>query len=328
MTRGASRLPLSHPLGDDLRNASVILAEMFKDATPAGREFREENAALYRQYRHLSSFLFHSSGSASVPRATVLAEYEKWFQDLQQPFTVRFPKAVQLPGADAAEQELRNRNAIEVQGSEYQRLGQPMGSESEGWEEWDKLTSNLLRWVNELERKANEGQGERISKRKYPERYRNVTLKQKIDDGRGGAIAQYRPSDEVMAALEEKLDLACVIYDWDGRSAWSVKNHIFVRCEKRLGRTLGEREKREITKQLNPQLKEARRELMESGWLAGGTYSQDDYAKWIGQKLLHPKLPLTVISGTRAGENSPYKRAHRGVNRFAEAASLNLRLRN
>jgi allophanate hydrolase subunit 2 len=134
-----------------------------------------------------------------------------------------------------------------------------------------------------------------------------------------------------MAGLEQKHEAACVVIDWDGRSYyWSKNNpqqsitaseYIVEQCADRLGRELTKGEKRELLKEIDPQISEGRQWFLDIGWHASGAADPWTQAQRVAQKLLNPRESWATICGL---DPDLLPSAIRACHEFARRAMLTL----
>jgi hypothetical protein len=145
---------------------------------------------------------------------------------------------------------------------------------------------------------------------------------------------RWRPHRDEVAELESRYDAACVVVDWDGRNDYpsrddprrrlTLSEHVIEECQIRLNRWLTKKERREILHQVTPQIDEARRKLIQTGWFVHGNTDPATPANWVARKLLKPSMSWATITGVDADQ---LPSAFRSIHRFADRAMLALPVR-
>jgi hypothetical protein len=163
------------------------------------------------------------------------------------------------------------------------------------------------------------------------QRFANVMFETVVGPPEHHIAVSQRPSRTEMAGLEQKHEAACVVIDWDGRSYyWSKNNpqqsitaseYIVEQCADRLGRELTKGEKRELLKEIDPQISEGRQWFLDIGWHASGAADPWTQAQRVAQKLLNPRESWATISGL---DPDLLPSAIRACHEFARRAMLTL----
>ncbi|MDA1096253.1 MAG: hypothetical protein O3B84_03240 [Chloroflexi bacterium] len=168
-------------------------------------------------------------------------------------------------------------------------------------------------------------------------RFSTGRLAQTIPDDLGDIEATWIPDRAEMRLVEESYGATCVVIRWDGHSHYpsqadpstlvTLTGYIAEECATRLHRTLTKREKRALSNQVTPQIREGRAWFREQGWSFLSTADLETHARWLAQKLLDPSLKdddLSMIEAAAGFDRHPDHIRH-SCNRLAKAVALTLR---
>ena len=112
-------------------------------------------------------------------------------------------------------------------------------------------------------------------------------------------LVRSRPKRQEMAAIEQEIGATCVVFDRYGqRPPYNqVTQTVIDECEVRLGRPLKKKERRDISKQIDPQIREARSWFLERGWGTHGHRILPTGARLVAGRLLDPERSWPDIVG-------------------------------
>jgi len=328
LQRGGDKRRIIRPEGRELSQASLLMQALCEDTSEAGIKFNQEREQLFRRWRCLVAKLQNHSVSSRGPGPpAALDRYVEWLN-------------------------------LALRHSKWPEVGCYLGQVGEFCDQWRldawwtvpaMIQSHFFRIKTDLDTPplslysvgAWPGASNTIVV-KLPgasddqfERDRCLfsgLMASEVQQVNGEhVVARWRPNRAEMTRAEVVSDAACVVVDWDGRNRYrsrydpavEVKTsiHVVEECEARLHRRVTKREQRAIVKQITPQLMQARRRLLDSGFHVEGKADLHQHAGWIAQRLLDPSLSWASITGADAAQ---LPSVIRSGHRFANNAKLTL----
>ena len=358
MSRGGDRRPIDRSHGRDLSYAYLLLNAMCEDASAAGRRFNREREVIFVRWERLLRVLsnYPVAGYPAPPRELDrICDYLRAASDARPTY---YPKPRALTPEEETIRQRRTEAADRTLQEQYVELkSYEGGSASDYNRKLEAAYASHQSWVDEVWIQANPGRRLRTSKISMVSKYREdlqafclrwhlnawwaiPALVQshywRIETGRDGLLDYFATgfqsifSFPIVAKLPGASDeAACVVVEWDGQDRYRSRHdpavavtfsmHVVEECEARLDRRVTKREQRAIVKQITPQLMQARRRLLNSGFHVEGKADLHQHASWIARRLLDSSLSWTSITGADADQLSSVTHS---CHKFASNAEL------
>jgi hypothetical protein len=355
LAKGGDHTRLVTSAGLDLAHADLLLRAMERDKSAAGRKFNEERDLLYSTWLRLIRVLSRYRVPGWYPGPPVeFTDYSQWMNALQRGIPVWYPRGEAMTQQEKHQRlngglRISRRTLVNQYFNDIKELCLRWRLEA-WWAVPALLQSHFFRlatgtdllmgwysvggWVPPTYILVAQLPGTSLEDFEIDRRrFSQGRIVQPLPGNsfRGEWSIYWEPDREEMRLIEERYQSACVVIPWNGNNGYSsltnpevrvtISEHVIEECELRARRPLKKSEKREVKKQLAPQLRAGRNWFKEQGWIPMPNIDLDKHAQWVAARLLDPSRSWSEITGE--GADLLHSRL-RACYRFAKRAEINL----